>query len=177
MTTSIFVTKKLEAVIKCNVLPNNINNTSFLGKWNATVFYLDRRKCLLFSNGTTKYNVIVADFKVKDLKKIGFLFTDAFHQQLNFDGISIFLNCIQSIIGELEFHPTDNDRSTISFQNQRIGDVNVYKSEYAEFEMMPIQIFCNRMNINPISIGTSKTKYTNSIAEMKKLLTSGNFII
>ncbi len=144
-----------------------------LGKWNATVFYVDRKKCWLLTNGLTKYNVILVDIKTVDLKVIDLIFKETFYKQLLYDGITMDFEKLDSIIGQLEFLPTDNDRITTGFQNHRLQDLDWWKYEFGGLENMPMKDLTNRINTTPIHIGRGRkmSDFTNSIKEMKKLLT------
>lgn len=142
-----------------------------LGKWNATVFNVDRKKCWLLTNGLTKYNVVLTDIKAKDLKDIEAIFKNAFYAQLVYDGIIVEYEKVDSVIGQLNFLPTDNDQKTTGFQNHRLRQLDWWKYEFGNLENMPIKDLTYRMNYEPIHIGKSKktSDYTDSIQEMKKL--------
>jgi len=122
--TKIHTTKKLEKLVKKLITTDKKIDCGILGKWNATVFYVDRKKCWLITNGLTKYNVILTDIKSSDLSKIEQIFIDALFGQLTFDGIITDFENLNLIIGELDFLPTDNDRSTTGFQNQRLYELD-----------------------------------------------------
>lgn len=79
---------------------------------------------------------------------------------------------MDSIIGELYFLPTDNDRSTTGFQNHNLESIDWWKYEFGSLENMPMKDLTNRMNTSPIHIGTGRkiSDYTDSIKEMKKIL-------
>ena len=143
-----------------------------LGKWNATVFYVDRKKCWLLTNGLTKYNVILTDIKTSDLKNIESIFKESFYGQLVYDGILTDFKKLDAIVGTLDFLPTDNDRKTTGFQNHRLQDLDWWKYEFGGFENMPIKDLTNRINTSPIHIGKGHqmSDYTDSIKEMEKLL-------
>jgi hypothetical protein len=51
MQTAIHTTKKLEKLIRKFMAAEPPLQQSPLGKWNATVFYVDRKKCWLLMNG------------------------------------------------------------------------------------------------------------------------------
>jgi len=172
MKTKIHTTKKLEKLIKKLISTDERTESGILGKWNATVFYVDRKKCWLITNGLTKYNVILTDIKAADLKNIGQIFKNAFYGQLTYDGIIIEFKNIESIIGELDFFPTDNDRSTTGFQNQRLYELDWWKYNFGSLENMPIKELTNRMNTSPIHIGKGQrmSDYTDSITEMRKII-------
>ncbi len=170
--TKIHTTKKLEKLVKKHITTDQNSDCGILGKWNATVFYIDRKKCWLLTNGLTKYNVILTDIKSSDLTKIEEIFKNSFHGQLVYDGIIINYEHLSSLIGKLDFLSTDNDRSTTGFQNQRLYELEWWKSDFETLEGMPIKDLTNRMNTGPIHIGKERkmSDYTDSIQEMKKLL-------
>ena len=171
--TKIHTTKKLEKLVKKLITTDQKTDCGILGKWNATVFYVDRKKCWLITNGLTKYNIILTDLKSSDLSKIEQIFKDALFGQLIFDGIITDFETLNLIIGGLDFLPTDNDRSTTGFQNQRLYELDFWKNDFGKLENMPIKDLTNRMNTSPIHIGkgSKMSDYTDSIEEMKKLLT------
>jgi len=171
--TRIHTTKKLEKLVKKLITTDQKTDCGILGKWNATVFYVDRKKCWLITNGLTKYNVILTDIKSSELNKIEQIFKDALFGQLIYDGIITDFENLNSIIGGLDFLPTDNDRSTTGFQNQRLEQLDWWKYDFGTLENMPIKDLTNRMNTSPIHIGKGRkmSDYTDSIKEMKKVLT------
>lgn len=173
MHTNIYTTKKLEKFLKKlikNGEDGHSESSGILGDWNATVFYVDRKKCLLFTNKMTKYNVILSNVKAADLHKIGDLFRNAFYTQLIYDGIISSFEHLVSLTGDLVFKPTDNDRSTTGFQNQRLADFDWWKDEYATLENMPMKELTSRINNVPIHLGKSRKMddFTYSSKEMKK---------
>ncbi len=172
MQTRIHTTKKLEPFFK-KLISNDMNaETGILGKWNATIFFVERKKCLLFTNGLTKYNVILTEIKSSDLSNIEALFKSSFTSQLIYDGIIVDFDKLTMNIGQLAFLPTDNDRSTIGFQNRRLYELEDWKQEFGTLDNMPMTELASRMNSIPIHIGKSKrfSDFTSSTEEMKKLL-------
>ncbi|WP_117879245.1 DUF6933 domain-containing protein [Aureibaculum luteum] len=172
MRTPIHTSKKLEKLVKKLMQTKSNEECGILGKWNATVFYVDRKKCWLISNAKTQYIVILTGIKTTDLKNIKEIFKNAFYGQLVYDGIITDFENLNEIIGELEFLPTDNDRKTMGFQNHRIQDLEWWKDEFGSLENMPIKDLTNRLNTSPIHIGKGHrmSDYTDSIKEMKSLL-------
>jgi len=173
MQTRIHTSKKLEKLVKKLIRTDQKGECGILGKWNATIFFVDRKKCWLLSNARTQYNVILSDIKVVDLANIDEIFKNALYGQLVYDGIIMDFDHLCAIIGELNFLPTDNDRKTIGFQNHRLQDLDWWKYEFGSLENMPIKDLTNRLNTSPIDIdkGHKMSDYTNSIKEIKKLLT------
>ncbi|WP_047414148.1 hypothetical protein [Cellulophaga sp. Hel_I_12] len=172
MRTPIHTSKKLEKLVKKLIKTDFNGKCGLLGKWNATVFYVDRKKCWLMSNAKTQYLVILTDIKTADLNNIEEIFKNAFYGQLIYDGIITDFENINAIIGELDFLRTDNDRKTNGFQNHRLQDLDWWKYEFGSLENMPIKDLTNRMNMTPIQLGKELkiSDFTDSIKEMKKLL-------
>lgn len=172
MHTTIHTSKKLEKLIqKLITVPTDVDHGP-LGKWNATVFLVDRKKCWLFTNGLTKYNVILPNVKTSDITHIEEIFKNTFVNQLIYDGIIVDFEKLNTRIGQLHFLPTDNDRVTTGFMNQRVYELQIWKAEFRTIENMPMTDLANRMNGIPIHIGKSKrmADFTDAIKEMKKAL-------
>tara|TARA_R110002033_G_scaffold148851_1_gene185954 strand:- start:118 stop:642 length:525 start_codon:yes stop_codon:yes gene_type:complete len=172
MRTPIHTSKKLEKLVKKLIQTDFNGKCGLLGKWNATVFYVDRKKCWLISNAKTQYLVILTDIKTADLKNIEEIFKNAFYGQLIYDGIITDFENISAQIGELDFLPTDNDRKTTGFQNHRLRDLDWWKDEFGSLANMPIKDLANRMNMTPIQIGKDHkmSDFTDPIKEVKKIL-------
>jgi hypothetical protein len=114
----------------------------------------------------------LTDIKSTDLKNIEQIFKDAFYAQLTYDGIIIDFDYLNSIIGKIDFLPTDNDRRTTGFQNTNLQSLDWWKTEYGKLKNMPIKDLTNRLNNIPIHIGESKkmSDFTKALNEMKKLI-------
>ncbi|WP_430409404.1 DUF6933 domain-containing protein [Kordia sp.] len=173
MQTSIYTSKKLEKIISKLIKTSEIETSEgILGKWNVTLFYINRKKCFLFTNAKTAYNVILTDIKATDLNVIDDLFKDTLYAQLTYDTIITSFSDLDSIIGTINFYTTDNDKRTIGFQNHSIQIMNHWKHQFARIEKMHIKDLTNRMNTLPIHLGKGKkmSDYTTPVKEMKKLL-------
>ena len=59
--------------------------------------------------------------------------------QLQYDGFSISLDTVNRLLNDVQLYPTDNDRSTTAYQNQRLLDLDYCKYEYTSLEYMPIR--------------------------------------
>ncbi len=171
-TTNIHLTKKLEKLVKKLVSKDAKASDALPGDWNATVFYVDRKKCWLITNAVTKYNVVLTDIKASDLKNIEHLFKNAFYGQLVYDGIIIDFETINAAIGSLQFLPTNNDRSTLGFQNHSLEALDWWKYQYGGLEGMAIKELTHRLNTSPFHKGGRRgmNNYTDAIKEMKVLL-------
>jgi len=172
MRTKIHTTKKLEKLVKKLITTDKNADSGILGKWNATVFHVDRKKCWLITNGLTKYNFILTNIKASDLKNIEHIFKNTLYTQLTYDGIITDFENLNSIIGGIDFLPTDNDRSTTGFQNTNLQSLDWWKMEFGSLDNMPIKDLANRLNQIPIHLGKSKkmSDFTKALDEMKKIL-------
>jgi len=154
------------------MVTNEQSESGILGKWNATIFYIERKKCWLITNGLTKYNVILTDLKSADLPNIDQIFKNAFFGQLIYDGIITDFENISKIVGEIDLVPTDNDKRTTGFQNANLQSLDWWKMELGSLENRPIKDLTNRLNLIPIHLGKSKKMddFTKALNEMKNLL-------
>ena len=173
MRTPIHTTKKLEKLIKKIVKSQSTGeDCGILGKWNATVFYVDRKKCWLLSNAKTQYAVILTNIKSSSLSTIDDLFKNAFYSQLVYDGIITDFERIDILIGDLDFLPTDNDRRTTGFQNHKLQDLKIWQYQFGTLEEMPMKELGSRMNRLPIHLGAGRkmSDYTSATEAMNILL-------
>ena len=137
--TKIHTTKKLEKLAKKLIVTDQNGDSGLLGKWNATVFYVDRKKCWLFTNGLTRYNVILANMKASDIGNIEEIFKNTLYTQLIYDGIVVEFEYVDAIISTLDFMKTDNDKSITGFQNQRLYDLDLWKDQFGNLDNMPMK--------------------------------------
>lgn len=174
ISTNIYLTKKLEKLVKKMISKDIHGSNSILGNWNAAVFYVDRKKCWLITNATTKYNVLLTDINASELKNIENIFKNAFYAQLVYDGIIINIETIHKTIGTLNFLCTNNDRSTLGFQNYSLSALEWWKYQYGGLDNMPIKELTNRLNTSPFHKDGLRgmNNYTNAFKEMKLTLLS-----
>ena len=172
MGTKIHTTKKLEKLVKKLIRTDQSEDSGILGTWKATLFYVNRKKCWLITNKKTKYNVILTNIKSSDLNCIEEIFKDAFYKQLVYDGIIMEFEHLDFIMGRLDFLPTDNDRSMIGNQTDRLYTLNWWKIKYGSLENWPIKEITNGMNKSFLQIGKvhKMSEYNYAIKEMKKLI-------
>jgi hypothetical protein len=114
----IFCTAKLSKIIGIK------NRASFISinNWNAHLFLLEKRKCLVFVHKETFYSFVVFDILKKDLKDFKNLFETELIKQLKTD--SIYSTDLHQILlkntGSIEISTTDDDKSTIGYMNDCI---------------------------------------------------------
>ncbi len=170
METSIYTTKKLEKLVKKKINKEAPEPNGRLGKWNGTVFYVNRRKCWLLTNALTLYNLIITDITAAELNEIERRIILEFHRQLNFDGFEVSLEIVYELIGEIKFYQTDNDRRMTGIQNQKILALEYLKSDYLSLDQMNMDILTHNFNKEPIQFGKKQGNFIRGIYEMAKIL-------
>lgn len=139
MTTRIYVSSKIQKGYKklvLNVLPEKADMFEHQNSWNANYVAMFGKKCWILTHTATRYTVIVPDVKAKDLGHFVSLFRENMINQLVNKQL-INPDRITEFIGEVEFYPTNNDKSCISYNNQRQQDLNYWKYEYYAFDEIP----------------------------------------
>ncbi len=147
--TKIFTTKKLEKIIHKRIENSEYVVENKLGNWNATVFYVAKKKCLLFVNEKTFFSVIIPRFSTKDNNRIEDMFIECFYNQLIFEKINIDFEKICSNIGEITFNSTNNNRKIIGILNYNIEKLNYFKYNYPIFNSSVIRDMTKKLNETP----------------------------
>ena len=84
----IFCSKKLHEFVgdvQKKLLTENIERN--LRNWNGHLFFLVRKKCLVFVNNLTNYAVFMPDFVKTDLPNFETFVYDRLEEQLKHDGV------------------------------------------------------------------------------------------
>jgi hypothetical protein len=170
MSTAIHVSKKLEKLIKKYITPSgSTENTGILGKWNATVFFTSGRKNWLLYNPKTHYTVILENLSAKDLPNIKVLITEEFQLQLTVDGIDATQEQVNRLLDEINFLPTDADRSATAHINQLLFIIECHQlTEYYK-SLAEINI-CLNNSIFSLDGSSKYTRLTKPKEEMGKIL-------
>ena len=147
--TEIFTTKKLENLIKKRIENRTLNVGNIFGKWNASVLYIAKKKCLIFVNSKSFYTVIIPRFSTTELDKIHLLFLENFYAQLDFEKIKTDAEFLVDNIGELKFYATDNDKKMTGIINYNISKIDYLKYEYEFFNSSVIRELTEKLNLTP----------------------------
>ena len=125
--TNIYCTKKLEKLIGKKLIKQEAQN-SRLGNWNANIFHLQRRKCLILMNDTTYYSLLFLDIRKADLLQFSELFYQRLIEQFDFDKIDFPIECSSKLINETsaQFLPTNNNRKVLGTMKQFVLDLDYY---------------------------------------------------
>ena len=164
--TRIYCTKKLKDFIG-NVeetLPINYNDIK-LSDWNAHLFFVDKRKCIVFVNILTYYSVFIADIVKKDFKNIDEIFVKRLKEQLLQDRVlDDFKNAILLTDGaKISFIKTNNNKKAIGRINDFVDMFKVHCSvKYGHLNEMDVVYENGLINRTP----------TGKYADIKKTWTS-----
>ncbi|MFC5626178.1 DUF6933 domain-containing protein [Algoriphagus winogradskyi] len=170
MSTPIHVSKKLEKLIQKDITPSvGDENTAILGKWNATVFYVNRRKNWLLYNPKTHYSLILENLTAKDLPNIREKISQELQLQLTVDGINATQEQVNWLLDEIRFHSTDGDRSALGYMNQIMFTLECHLDGAFYRSLAQINAY---LNDSIFSLdGVSKyTNITKPRKEMEKIL-------
>lgn len=170
MSTAIHVSKKLEKLIKKYVTPSgSTENSGVLGKWNATVFFTNRRKNWLLYNPKTHYSVILENLSAKDLPNIKEMIAEELQLQLTVEGIDATQAQVNWLLDVINFHPTDADRSATAHINQLLYIIEFH--QHPEYYKSLAELNFD-LNDRIFSLdGSSKfSRLTKPKEQMKKIL-------
>ena len=147
MTTRINISRKLESVVpKPLIKKEYIGLTNPLGKWTATLFYISRKKCLLITNSTAKYTIIIDSITKADFEDFSNIFAKTLYDQLLIDEIEVSWPTVQSLVGEVQLFETDNDKQLIGTQNSILVHLEYWKNEFGHIDNWPFREINKRIN-------------------------------
>jgi hypothetical protein len=173
--TRVYCSKKLHDFIG-NVedeLPVDVHDIK-LSDWNAHLFYLEKRKCIVFVNIMTYYVVFITDIVKKDLKNIDEIFMSRLREQLMHDKvINNNSNSVQLTDGEkIRFVKTNNNKKVIGRINDFVYTFKVHcVLKYGHLSEMDI-VHENGL-INTISTGKYsdiRKTWASPLANLKELI-------
>lgn len=104
---------------------NNIPEPDPRASWNARLFYLNGRKCIIWTNKATLYSIVRLNVRIKDFIDLTALFLSTLFVQLKHDGLynEVQENYWLDNIPNFVFAKTDNDKKLIGSMNDFIGQI------------------------------------------------------
>lgn len=175
--TRVYCTKKLKDFIG-NVdetLPLDCNDIK-ISDWNAHLFYVDKRKCIVFVNILTYYSVFIVDIVKKDVKSMDEIFLKRLNVQLIQDNILIDLKNTKILTdgATINFIKTNNNKKVIGIIN---NFVSVFKHHrYYKYDTLKeMQVVYENGLINSIPTGqyeANKNKWSSPIDNVQSRLNS-----
>jgi hypothetical protein len=125
--TKIYCSHRLESFFgDVDIIPAEESESKF-GDWNGHLFFIDRKKCLIFMNNKTAYTILMVDVHKRDLHDFKTLFKETFIRQLDND---IELTERQEIeirkeLAEFQVCKTNNDKKIIGTINHHLESIKV----------------------------------------------------
>lgn len=164
--TRVYCTKKLKDFVGEveGTLPDDFRDIK-LSDWNAHLFFVDKRKCIVFVNILTYYSVFIADIVKKDLKNIDEIFMMRLNEQLLHDRVIDDLNKAIPLIdgAKISFIKTNNNKKVIGRINDFVDMFKVHCSvKYGHLNEMDI-VYEN---------GLFNRSLTGQYTDIKKTITS-----
>ncbi|MEZ5172107.1 MAG: hypothetical protein R2850_00990 [Bacteroidia bacterium] len=136
--TTVFCTSKLKDFLKGEL--NSENPLASGEQWNANLFLIQGKKCIAFLHKETVYSVVLFNVEQKDISNLKSLFTEACIKQLYSDKIleQSIEPMVRKTIGNISFHSSDRDLSTIASLNDVISRIKFSEEkidEYVAFDL------------------------------------------
>lgn len=174
---NIVCTKKLEKLVGKKLMSSVAGSGYPLGTWNANLFPLNGRKCLIAMNDVSYYTLIFLDILKKDLNNFQGLFYKRLIEQLDYDHIGFPVGSAPKLMGHCEpaFLSTNNNRKVLGTMNDFVYQVeyHFYEDYSGDFTNTNICELNHRLTNNLVgALKPKKFDYGRPIEEMKKLLES-----
>jgi len=119
--------------------------------WNAHLFYLSKRKCIIFINKSSLYSFVILDFIKKDIDPFPKFFIENFLRQLKSDNILTlkYKEFVENVYQNIVLMPTDNDKKIIGSMNDCIYQIGVYADMNSGIEYLDSNFIGQRLNDTP----------------------------
>ena len=173
--TNIFCTKKLEKLIGKKLIATNAVSDELIGNWNANLFSLNKRKCLIIMNDVTYYCLIFLDVLKKDVLNFHELFYQRLIEQLDYDQVNFPFECAPKLITSCEpnFLRTNNNRKVLGTMNEFVYELKYhFQLDYnGDFAQTNIPELNHRLTNNLVgALKPGQSNFGRPIEEMKHLL-------
>ena len=175
--TTIYCSNKLKEFIgKTKDITESNTSENLIGNWNGHLFYMNRKKYLIFVNNKSYYAIVIANVKKADLKDFDTLFLNRLMEQLVYDKTienSSVLILLQKLM-PFQFSKTNNDKKTLGTINAFIFQVKCnYDIEFWRGESL-VEIN-NSINNSLTGAGKNKDRdYGRPAEDMKALINISN---
>lgn len=101
-------------------------DTGLLGPWYANLFFINRKKCLIFMNSKTLFSFVVVNLTKKDIKQIGNIFRNELLKRLQAESIEDeMIRRIMDSYEEITLCKTF-DKRTLGSMNEFVFHFNFY---------------------------------------------------
>ena len=147
---------------------------SALGDWNALLFTVDRKKCVVLVNNKSYYAVFLAGILKKDLKNFPELFLTHLLRQLVYDKVidTADTALIQEHYGQQALLRTNNDKKTLGTMNDFIFQFKAH-CEGHPLDSIDLAAINHYINNSPTGAGrTGSRHYGWPAKDMKELVSN-----
>ena len=160
---NIYCSSKLKEFLK-PIIDNDNRNFE---QWNAHLFYLEKRKCIIFLNKETIYSFVLFNILKKDIPNINNLFIEGFINQLYADNIleKKDEHFLRRKYENLTFLPTNNDKSAIGSINDCIARIT-FSGFSNKKSIVEAKEYVNKL-LNDTPVGAVKYKFPNELMKEK----------
>jgi hypothetical protein len=119
--------------------------------WNAHLFYLNGRKCLIFMNKASLYSLISLDFLKKDIVSFSMFFTKIYLRQLEVDNLltSNYNKYVNQAYKEIVLLPTDNDKRVLGSMNESILIIRAHENIRGGISFLTSDFLGKNLNETP----------------------------
>jgi len=127
MSSIYFSARLCKLVGSDKITPDQNSHEKSPNDWNAHLFPIYGRKCIIATNKGTLYSFVRLDIFKKDLQDLAAFFVNSLFKQLKADGLfqsKIFYEWLDSF-SDLQFRRTDNDKAVIGSMNDIIYQLKV----------------------------------------------------
>lgn len=147
---------------------------STFGNWNAHLFPLQGRKCLIVMNDVSYYAIVFLDILKKDILNFDDLFCRRFIEQLSYDHIDFPLTSTTKVFDDLAPHflPTNNNRKVLGTINDYIHTVRAHLelNYHNQIKLIDLPVMNHNLNNSLVGALGPKSGYGRPSEEMKKLI-------
>lgn len=164
-TSTIFCSKKLSDLLGLKTKRTELSCSC--EKWNGHLFYLDKKKCVVFMHKETLYSVVLLDILKKDLENLNELFIDNFIKQLYSDKILPQDKEVKTrnAYKQITLQLTDNDQSIIGSLNDCV--LRIKYSRYDKGDTLTNAKEYIGRNLNATPMGARNFFYPKELMEKK----------
>jgi hypothetical protein len=146
-----------------------------LGNWNANIFTLKGRKCLIVMNDETYYSLLFLDILKADFLNFGQLFSKRLIEQIDYDDIKVPIEITPTLSTELQprFLPTNNNRKVLGTMKEFVLDIEYYfhNQYYDELANTHLPELNHRLTNNLVgALKEKKSDFGKPIEEMQMKL-------
>ncbi len=126
--TTIFCSKKLDEFLNNSNPYLEPDYGNKFGNWNGHIFFIERKRFILFTNDKTTYSIVLSDIRKADLKDFNNLFRESLIRQLDND---VRINERQEIelrksLTDIRLTRTNNNKRVLGTMNEFVHIIKYF---------------------------------------------------